>query len=195
MIPTDATLLVPDRIETSRLVLRTWRPADRPAFAALNADPEVVQHLGIGPMSRAESDTLADRIEEGWRTRGYGLYAVERRAEGDMVGFIGVSHHRAIPSEVEIGWRLARSAWGRGLATEGALAVRDMAYATLGLPALISITIAANTRSLRVMEKLGLVRWRELPFEGLQLILYRGTPEDLEDGTRHTPSNGPTGAG
>ena len=169
-------LRVPARVDTPRLTLRTWQPDDRPAFAGVNADPDVMEHLGGTPMSRANSDALVDRIVDHWQVHGFGLYAVELRSSGEFVGFLGLGHHRALPDDVEIGWRLATSAWGRGLATEGAMAVRDLAYDTLGLPELVSITIAANTRSIRVMEKLGLSYWREQPFEQWQLRIYRGTP-------------------
>jgi RimJ/RimL family protein N-acetyltransferase len=169
-----AALRVPARVDTPRLTLRTWRPEDRPAFAAINADLAVMEHLGGTPMSRDASDALVDRIEEHWQTHGFGLYAVERRSSGEFAGFVGLSHHRALPDDVEIGWRLASSAWGCGLATEGATAVRDLAYDMLGLPEIVSITIAANTRSIRVMEKLGLTYWREMAFEQWQLRIYRG---------------------
>ncbi|MGH3487721.1 MAG: GNAT family N-acetyltransferase [Actinopolymorphaceae bacterium] len=109
------------------------------------------------------------------------MYAVELRATRRLAGFIGLSHHRALPDQVEIGWRLAHAAWGQGLATEGACAVRDLAYDTLGLSALISITIAANTRSLRVMEKLGLSYWQEMAWERWWLTIYRGTPGQRPD--------------
>jgi RimJ/RimL family protein N-acetyltransferase len=179
------TARVPTNVETPRLLLRTWRPEDRPAFAAINADPAVMEHISGEPMSRSASDALVDRIEEQWSQRGYGLYAVELRETGEFVGFVGLNHHRALPDEVEIGWRLARHVWGRGLATEAARAVRDIAFETLQLPRLISITVAANTRSLRVMEKIGLSFWREMPFERWQLVIYQGGPADRGDTRSH----------
>jgi RimJ/RimL family protein N-acetyltransferase len=178
--PFDA-IKVPANVETPRLLLRTWQPSDRSAFAAINADPAVMEHISGEPMSRSASDALVDRIEEQWRQRGYGLYAVELRETGEFVGFVGLNHHRALPDEVEIGWRLARHVWGRGLATEAALAVRDIAFDTLQVPRLISITVAANTRSLRVMEKIGLSFWREMAFERWQLVIYQGGPADRGD--------------
>ncbi|HEY8457669.1 MAG TPA: GNAT family N-acetyltransferase [Actinopolymorphaceae bacterium] len=176
--PTPGALAVPERVETPRLILRTWRRSDWPAFAAINADPQVMEHLGGRPMRPIDSDALADRIDDHWREWGYGLYAVELRATRAMIGFIGLSHHRALPDEVEIGWRLARSAWGQGLATEGALAVRDLAYDVLGLQSLISITVPENSRSLRVMEKIGLSYWKQMQFERWNLVIYRGGPSD-----------------
>ncbi|MEQ4204097.1 GNAT family N-acetyltransferase [Actinopolymorpha sp. B9G3] len=176
-----ADLRVPARLDTPRLTLRTWRRSDWSAFAAINADPRVMEHLGGIPMRRVESDALADRIEDHWHLHGYGLYAVDLRATRRLAGFIGLNHHRAMPDQVEIGWRLAHAAWGQGLATEGACAVRDLAYDTLGLSSLISITIAANTRSLRVMEKLGLSYWQQMAWERWWLTIYRGTPTARSD--------------
>lgn len=169
---------VPARVETPRLVLRTWRPADRPAFATINADPAVMEHIRAAPMTRSESDAFVDWVQEQWSQRGYGLYAVELRESGEFVGFVGLNHHRALPDEVEIGWRLARHVWGRGLATEAAQAVRDLAFEALQLPRIISITVPANTRSIRVMEKIGLSFWREMAFEQWQLVIYQGGPAD-----------------
>jgi RimJ/RimL family protein N-acetyltransferase len=178
---------LPPRVETARLVLRAWEPSDLPAFAALNADPGVMELLG-GPLSHEQTAGFLTRIETSWSSRGYGLYAAELRATRAFAGFIGLANHRALADEVEIGWRLARSAWGQGLATEGALAVRDLAYSRLGLRQLVSITTSENVRSIRVMEKLGFAYWQTLPFEaGRALRIYR----HLSD----TPSHATTGAG
>ena len=82
------TPLIPARVETQRLVLRTWRPKDRPAFAVINADPAVTEHVSPMPLSRGESDALVDRIEASWLHRGYGLYAVEDRDSGQLLGYL-----------------------------------------------------------------------------------------------------------
>jgi RimJ/RimL family protein N-acetyltransferase len=160
------------QIETERLLLREWRPGDRAPFAAINADPEVQRHLS-GVMARDESDALVDRIEAHWEQWGYGLFAVEDRATGTFLGFDGLSHHRAFPGDVEIGWRLHSDWWGKGLATEAALAVRDWAFGELALERIISITTPANVASWRVMEKLGMRRFLEgVPFEQFTLVVY-----------------------
>ena len=159
-------------LETERLVLRRWRQEDREPFAAINTDPGVMRHLGGAPLTRAQSDDLVDRIEAHWEEWGYGLCAVEPKESPRLIGFIGLGHHRALPTDVEIGWRLASDAWGRGLATEGATAARDWAFGALRIERLVSITLPENVASWRVMEKLGMTLWRHLPWEGLNLKIY-----------------------
>ena len=147
-----------DRLQTERLVLRRWRDDDREPFAALNADPVVMEHFPA-PLSRQESDALVDRIEAGFREHGFGWWAVE--ADGAFLGFTGLS----VPSfeadflpSVEIGWRLARSAWGRGLATEAATAALEVAFGPLGLAEVVSFTATTNSASEAVMRRIGMTR-------------------------------------
>ena len=147
-------------IETSRLLLRNWKKGDREAFAHMNSDPKVMEFMP-GRLSSAESDLLADRIEDHFRRHGFGLYAAELRQEGQFIGFIGLSvpaFEAHFTPCVEIGWRLAADYWGRGLATEGAKAVVEHAFGVLGLESLVSFTVPANVRSIRVMEKIGMIR-------------------------------------
>jgi RimJ/RimL family protein N-acetyltransferase len=141
-------------IRTARLVLRRWRPSDRAPFAELNSDPEVIEHLP-GPMTRAESDAFLDRIDAHWDEHGYGRWAVDVPGEAEMIGFIGLTVPQFHPLD-EIGWRLARPFWGRGLATEGAKAVLGEAFGRLGREEVVSFTVPANLRSTRVMERLGM---------------------------------------
>lgn len=145
-------------IETERLILRPWREADKPAFAALNADPEVMRHFPKR-MTREESDTLADRIMTRMAERGWGSFAVEVKGGESFIGFVGPN----VPSYeipcgpcVEVGWRLSRAAWGRGYATEAARAAVDFAFRQLGLAEIVAFTVVANDRSRRVMERLGM---------------------------------------
>jgi RimJ/RimL family protein N-acetyltransferase len=122
----------------------------------MNADPEVMEFFpSVLPPS--ESDAFVDRIERHFEEHGYGLWAVE--SIGGFIGFVGLW---AVPlslppaPSVEIGWRLTRSAWGRGYATEAALAVRDDAFDRLGFGELVSYTAAVNRRSRAVMERIGM---------------------------------------
>jgi RimJ/RimL family protein N-acetyltransferase len=108
--------------ETARLILRRWGPDDREPFAALNADPQVKEYFPSA-LTRQESDELIDRIEAGFVARGFGLWALELKSTGRMIGFTGLSvpsFDAAFTPAVEIGWRLARGAWGNGFATEAA---------------------------------------------------------------------------
>ncbi len=146
------------QIETSRLILRGWRPADREPFAQLNRDAAVMEFMP-GLLSREESDLAVDRIEAHFQQHGFGLWAAELRQSGLLIGYIGLAVPRfeaAFTPCVEIGWRLASDQWGKGLATEGALAVVRYAFEELALPELLSFTVPANARSRRVMEKLGM---------------------------------------
>jgi ribosomal-protein-alanine N-acetyltransferase len=145
-------------LETSRLLLRQWRPADREPFARLNRDPAVMAFMP-GFLSRVESDELVDRVEAHFLKHGFGPWAAELREGGQFIGYIGLMVPRfeaAFTPCVEIAWRLAHEYWGRGLATEGARAVLRHAFEDLVLPSLVSFTVPTNVRSRRVMEKLGM---------------------------------------
>jgi ribosomal-protein-alanine N-acetyltransferase len=147
-----------DTLETDRLVMRRWRPADREPFAALNADPEVMRYFP-STMSREESDALVDRIEVDFEQFGFGAWALEVRANGELIGFTGLAVPRFdapfVPA-VEVGWRLARSAWGKGYASEAARAALAEGFDTYGLEEIVSFTYEGNLRSRAVMERLGM---------------------------------------
>ena len=154
-------------IETNRLLLRSWERWDREPFSRLNCDPRVMEFMP-GPLSSAESDLLVDRIEDHFREYGFGLYAVELRQDRSFIGFLGLAIPRFeahFTPCVEIGWRLGADHWGRGLASEGAMAVVRYAFESLGLEALVSFTVPQNIRSRRVMEKLGMTRSRSDDFD------------------------------
>ena len=146
---------------TARLLLRRWREADRAPFAALNADPLVMEHFPA-VLTRADSDALVERIEAHFDEHGYGLWAVE--ADGDFVGFTGLAwqvYEAPFTPALEVGWRLARSAWGRGWATEAATAA--LAVGLEHVSSVVSTTALTNERSQRVMQRLGMRR--ELEFD------------------------------
>ena len=145
---------------TERLLLRRWRAADREPFAALNADPEVMEHFPA-PLTREASDAMLDRCVAAMAEQGWGLWALEVRATGWFIGFVGLAVPRfeaPFTPCVEIGWRLTRAAWGQGYGVEAARATLDTAYGPLGLEAVVSFTAWGNTRSRRVMERLGMTR-------------------------------------
>ena len=146
-------------LETERLRLRNWQPSDREPFAQINADPRVMEFFPKR-LTREESDAMIERIEEHFRAKGFGLYAVELRDGGRFIGYVGLytpTFAHFTPC-VEIGWRLASDAWGQGFATEGAKAVVRHAFENVGLDEIVSFTVPANQRSIRVMEKIGMMR-------------------------------------
>jgi ribosomal-protein-alanine N-acetyltransferase len=166
-----------DEIRTERLLLRRWRDGDRAPFAALNADPAVMEHFPA-PLDRAQSDALVDRIEAHFAEHGYGVWAVE--ADGQFVGFTGlawVTFAAPFTPALEVGWRLATHAWGRGYATEAATAALQRGFTEVD--SIVSLTAVVNERSRRVMERLGLRREaefdhpRELPDRLRRHVLYR----------------------
>ena len=145
-------------LATERLLLRRWRPEDRAPFAALNADPEVMRHFPA-LLTRRQSDGLADRIETHMERVGWGLWAMEERATGRFLGFTGLARpafEAPFMPAVEIGWRLERAAWGRGLATEAARAAARFAFDELVLEEIVSLAVVANERSCAVMRRLGM---------------------------------------
>lgn len=149
---------IPREIATRRLLLRPWRPSDREAFARLNADPQVMEFF-LSPLSREESDASVDRIEAHHRQHGFGLWALEVPGVTQFAGCLGLTTPRFeahFTPCVEVGWRLAAEYWGRGYATEGAIASIDFGFRCLQLPEIVAMTVPANVRSRRVMEKLGM---------------------------------------
>ncbi len=182
-------------LETLRLRLRLWRDSDLEPFAALNADPRVMEHFPR-PLDRTESDAAVARISGHFDRHSFGLWAVEVPGAAEFIGFVGLS----VPSFeahftpcVEIGWRLAHEFWGRGYATEAARAVLDDAFQTIGLVEIVSFTVPANLRSRAVMERIGMSRSEADDFDHPNLppghplrrhVLYRirrPTPRSLEE--------------
>jgi RimJ/RimL family protein N-acetyltransferase len=145
--------------KTDRILLRQWRPQDREPFAVLNADSDVMEFFP-SPLSLSESDALAERIEQSIESRGWGLWAAELQESGEFIGFVGLeepSPSIAYSPCIEIGWRLARHFWGKGLATEAARAALHAGFESVGLREVFSFTSILNLRSRAVMERLGMV--------------------------------------
>ncbi len=153
-------------IETARLIIRPWVEADRAPFAAMGADPEVMAHFP-GLLSRADSDAMVDRIMAMMADQGFGMWAVARRDTGGFIGFCGLNRVNfpcPVENEVEIGWRLARTAWGQGFAREAAQACLDWGFAH-GLTRIVSFTVPGNHRSWGLMQRLGMTRRADLDFD------------------------------
>jgi RimJ/RimL family protein N-acetyltransferase len=146
-------------ITTERLVLRGWRATDRAPFAAMNADPAVMEHFQ-GTMSSQASDAFVDRIVAQWKEAGWGLWAVEVPEVTPFIGYVGLWPADYVTGNhmVEVGWRLARSYWGHGYATEAAREALRVGFEEVGLQEIVSFTVPQNRRSWRVMERIGLVR-------------------------------------
>lgn len=146
-------------LDTPRTRLRPWRESDRAAFAALMADPEVMADLG-GPIDRTAADAKLDRYISANRDHGIGRLAVEAR-DGRFLGYCGVmalaTGHPLAPG-FEIGWRLARTAWGQGFAAEAAAAVLADGFTRLGAAEIVAFTAPDNRRSQAVMARLGMRR-------------------------------------
>jgi RimJ/RimL family protein N-acetyltransferase len=147
-------------IRTERLILRQWRDEDFAPFAALNGDPEVMEHFP-GTMTRERSDAFAAQCRRTIEARGWGIWAVEIAETGEFIGFVGLNEptfEAHFMPALEVGWRLARSSWGHGYATEGGRAALAYAFDELDLDEVVSFTAVPNIRSQRVMQKLGMTR-------------------------------------
>ncbi|WP_044563053.1 GNAT family N-acetyltransferase [Azospirillum sp. B4] len=146
-------------LTTPRLLLRPWTAEDRDAFAAMAADPKVMEFLL--PLDRAASDALVDRVEAHFARHGFGYWAVEVQGHAPFIGFVGlgmVGFEAAFTPAVEVAWRLDSRHWGQGYATEAATAAMGTAFDRFGLEEVIALTVPANRRSRAVMERLGMVR-------------------------------------
>lgn len=176
-------------IQTERLVLRAFRAEDLDAYAGMCADPDVVRYVGT-PFSRAESWLHIATMLGHWQLRGYGMWAVEERDGGAMVGRIGFYEPEGWPG-MELGWMLARSHWGRGLATEGAHAALAFAFGVLRKPHVISLIRSENAASLRVAEKLGERLEGRSQALGGEALVYGIRQAEWRESLNHEPS--PTG--
>jgi RimJ/RimL family protein N-acetyltransferase len=144
-------------LRTERLLLRQWRDSDLDPWAAMNADPEVRRYFPT-VLTREHSAGSLGSFRADIEERGWGFWAVEVAATGQFVGFTGLDPvDEEMPfGGVEIGWRLARSAWGQGYATEAARAALSHGFETLGLPEILAVTAVGNDRSRAVMARLGM---------------------------------------
>ena len=145
---------------TDRLQLRQWQPQDREAFAAMTADPEVMRYFPA-PLTRAQSDAMADRCEALMAERGWGVWAVERLDNQQFIGIVGLHVPQAdLPFSpcVEIMWRLARDAWHQGFASEAAEAALAVGFEALQLAEIVAFTTTSNLPSQALMQRLRMTR-------------------------------------
>lgn len=168
-------------LQTPRLVLRRWRDDDIVPMAAINADPEVMRWIGPGAV-RDEQQTRAgiERLEREWDDQGYGIFAVQIRATGDLAGFAGMAIPHFLPEimpAVEIAWRLGHPYWGQGIGTEAAGAALSFALARCDLDRIVAIVQIGNGASERIMRKLGMGLERETvdPTSGRPVRVYQIT--------------------
>jgi RimJ/RimL family protein N-acetyltransferase len=171
-------------LRTRHLLLRRWTDQDRDDFARISRDPEVMRYR-FAPLSRQESDSVIDQNEASFDENGFGLWAVERLNDRRMLGFIGfgISDFGApFCPAIDIGWTLARDVWGRGYATEGAIAALDFAFDELQLNEVVAHTTQLNERSQAVMRRLGMTHdpnddfdapWYEVGHPRRRFVLYR----------------------
>ena len=159
-------------LETERLLLRPFRSRDLDAFAAMSADPDVMRHLGVGkPLSREDAWRSMAMIAGHWELRGYGIWAVEEKTTGALVGRVGLYYPEGWPGQ-EVGWALAREHWGKGFAYEAARASLEHAFQALGWPRAISLIGPDNLRSIRLAERLGERFERSVEVRGRPALLY-----------------------
>jgi len=152
-------------LTTDRLLLRPWKESDAEPYADLNQDPAVVEHFA-GPVAREASYEQVDYFNQMIAERGFGFWALEVRETGQFIGFTGLSVpsfeapflstvENGLPG-VEIGWRLAKDAWGNGYATEAARAALGYGFGPAGLDEIVSFTATTNLPSQRVMQRIGM---------------------------------------
>ena len=155
------------RIVTERLRLRQWLDTDRMPFAAMGRDPRVMAHFP-SLLFESESNELLNHFGRAIEASGSGMWALERLSDRAFIGFCGiqpVAIGSPVDGEVEIGWRLARNYWGHGYASEAARVALDIAFQEQGLPRVLAFTVPANTRSIAVMQRLGMTRQAERDFD------------------------------
>lgn len=147
-------------IETERLILRTWKKEDAEAYFQINQDPKVIEFLR-GSLTMEQVNDFIPAVNSHGDKHGYTLWAACLKKTGELMGFIGLNYtdwESHFTPAVEVGWRLGSQYWGKGFATEGAKASLEYGFKQCGLKEIISFTVPANIRSIRVMEKIGLKR-------------------------------------
>jgi RimJ/RimL family protein N-acetyltransferase len=175
----------PDRVETARLRLRLFTPADLDRLCELTSDPEVMRYIGYGhPLPREETWVNLEKIMNGFRRRGYGRWALERRDTGTLVGYCGLSTMNPEVG-VELAYLLAREEWGKGLALEAGRASLRYAFETLGLDSVAGLTLPGNRRSRTVLERLGMRFIRDAYYFDFACVHYAIARGDWRNDDSH----------
>ena len=158
--------------ETDRLRLREWGEDDADRFYAVMNTPAVMRHLG-GVQDRASWEAAVGRIIGFQREFGHTFWLVERKSDGELLGFCGLKRVNSPGTELrgqfEIGWRLRESAWGQGYAKEAAITSLDLAFGQFGAPHVVALTIGPNAESQGLMKRLGMTRREDLDFDDPRL--------------------------
>ncbi|REJ76340.1 MAG: N-acetyltransferase [Acidobacteria bacterium] len=158
-------------IETERLLIRRFREADVDAIHEMRSDPEVMRYIRETAADREESAKWTEAISAKWESEGIGYCALVEKATGDIAGWCGTWRIQET-NEVEVGYAIAKTKWGKGFATEAAAAMVDHAFSELRLDYLVAVAYPENEASIRVMKKLGMSFVREGTFYGKQLVQY-----------------------
>jgi RimJ/RimL family protein N-acetyltransferase len=151
------------KLETERLILRNWIDEDHAPFAALNADPDVMEFFP-STLTKDQSNSMVDRVRGLIDEKGYGFWACEEKLSGQFIGFVGLNNPEyELPFNpcLEIGWRLAKPYWGKGYASEAAKTALQYAFQTLDAAEVVSFTAVINERSSAVMKRLGFLNSNE----------------------------------
>jgi RimJ/RimL family protein N-acetyltransferase len=160
-------------LDTPRLVLRAFRLDDLDAYAAMCADEEVMRHIGSGgAVGRDVAWRQLALFLGSWALLGHGMWAIQRRSDGALIGRAGFLEPEGWPG-CELGWLLARAAWGQGYALEAARAALAHGRAALGLREVISLIRPHNQRSIALAERLGARNSGPIDFLGASALLYR----------------------
>ncbi len=182
-------------LETDRLILRTWVDEDLESMFAINQDPKVMEYFP-SLQNLEMTKNFIDKVNTHFENHGYSLYASARKDTKEFIGFIGLliaDFESHFTPATEIGWRLSSNHWGQGFATEGAKAVLDYAFRELKIPEIVSFTAAGNSKSIKVMQKIGLQHNERDDFDHPKLedtsplkrhVLYRLSREKYTQGER-----------
>jgi ribosomal-protein-alanine N-acetyltransferase len=167
-------------VQTARLLLRPFTPADRGALAPIYGDPDVMRYMRTGNPTPAERlPVILDYYIRYWQEHPFGLWAVERRDDGALLGQCGL-FHLDNTAEVEVAYLLAKDAWGQGFATEAAAATLRYGFETVGLDRIVAVVRPQNIASQRVLEKIGLFYERNARYYELDVRYYGLNRADWE---------------